>query len=38
MHALFDFKRHNSFENENNGKATHSFDPRSPILSCSKKF
>ena len=25
MHGLFDSKRHNSFQNENNGKATHSF-------------
>ena len=25
MHGLFDFKRHNSFQNQNNRKVTHSF-------------
>ena len=25
-------KRHNSFQNENNRKTTHSFDPRPPIF------
>ena len=29
MHGLFEFKRHNSFQNQNNGKATHNFPPRS---------
>ena len=28
MHELFDFQRHNFFQNENNKKATRSFAPR----------
>ena len=28
MQGLFDFKRHNSFQNEINRKATHNFAPR----------
>ena len=32
MHALFDFKTSNSFQNENNKKATHIFAPR-PLIS-----
>ena len=31
MYELFDFKRHNSFQNENNRKPTHSFPPR-PLI------
>ena len=31
MHGLFDFKRDNSFQNERNRKATHSFAPR-PLI------
>ena len=32
MHGLFDFKTSNSFQNENNKKATHIFAPR-PLIS-----
>ena len=32
MHGLFDLKRHNSFQNENKRKATHSFAPRHLIF------
>ena len=30
-HGLFNFKRLNCFQNQNNGKATHSFAP-SPVI------
>ena len=31
-------KRHNSFQNKHNKKASHNFAPRPLILSCNKKF
>ena len=37
MHGLFDFKRHNSFQNQNNIKATHSFAPRLLIFKLQQK-
>ena len=35
MHGLFDF---NSFQNQNNRKATNSFAPRLLFLSCNKFY
>ena len=38
MHGTFHFKRHISFQNWNNRKATHSFAPNLWFLSCNKKL
>ena len=37
MHGLFDLKRRNSFQNQINGKATHSFASRPLIFKLQKE-
>ena len=37
MHGLFDLKRHDSFQDENNRTTTHSFAPRPLIFKLQQK-